>query len=237
MNTSAQNINVKKFYIFAVLIILFLASFTSEVFAKVQNGSTKEEVIAAYGEPSGVISSGDEEICTYAGGIIVLRNGIVENIDPNFEAQLEQRREEDKFDSKQKAKGLTQYMGQWVSKEEKKKITQKQQAQKPIVVISENGARVDLKELIVPGKITIVDFYADWCSPCKRIAPYLQRLANSDRDIFLRKIDVVKWGTPVIVQYNIRSIPDMRVFDRQGRMVGRPTYNLNEILSYIQQSK
>ena len=113
----------------------------------------------------------------------------------------------------------------------KKKLSQK------IVVINKGGKEITVDEVLVSGKITVVDFYADWCTPCRQLSPYLEKLAKSDPDIYLRKVNIVKWGTPITKQFAINSVPDVRVFDRYGRIVGRPSYNFNEILSYVKRSK
>ena len=89
--------------------------------------------------------------------------------------------------------------------------------------------------MIVPGKFTIVDFYADWCGPCRAIEPYLKDLAKDQR-IAVRKVDIVNWGSPVAQQWKLQSIPNMRVYDPNGRMLGEPTSNLNQIIAYINQS-
>jgi len=89
----------------------------------------------------------------------------------------------------------------------------------------------------VPGKITLVDFYADWCAPCRVISPQLERMVKSDRELVLRKIDIVNWDSPVVKQFNIRSIPQIRVFDQTGNMVGPPTFSLNQVQEYIDQAK
>jgi thioredoxin 1 len=103
--------------------------------------------------------------------------------------------------------------------------------------ISNGGRRIDLASLLVSGKVTVVDFYADWCGPCRRISPHLERLVRSDADVYLRKVDIVKWGTPVTKQFGIRSVPNIRVFDRNGRMVGSGTSNLNLVQQYVRQAK
>ncbi len=233
---------MKKIRIAQLLILLILSFtvclvFSNELFAKIEKGSTKAEVIDKFGEPSGVMNTDNEEILSYPGGMIWLIDGIVEQIDDNFEVMLKQRDVEDKFKEAQKAKGLTEYKGDWITKPEKKQIELTKAQQQPIRVLKTGGKLVDLKNILVPGKITIVDFYADWCGPCTKMSPYLEHIAKKDPDVFLRKIDIVKWGTPVTNQYGIRSIPDVRVFDRSGRMVGSPSHDLNEVLSFIGHSK
>src|SRR5947208_2130752 len=75
------------------------------------------------------------------------------------------------------------------------------------IAIITKGARVEIAEHLAKGKITVVDFYADWCGPCRVISPTLEKLANQDADVFLRKVNIVKWGSPVAEQYKINSIP------------------------------
>jgi thiol-disulfide isomerase/thioredoxin len=103
--------------------------------------------------------------------------------------------------------------------------------------ISDGGQRVDMKELLVPGRVTVVDFYADWCGPCRVMAPHLEQIASQDDDVFLRKVDIVRWGTPVTKQYAIASVPNVRVFDRAGRQIGEPTHSLKQIKAAIQKAK
>jgi len=66
----------------------------------------------------------------------------------------------------------------------------------------------------------VVDFYADWCGPCRVMAPELEKIAREDEDVVLRKVDIVKWDTPVCRQHTIRSVPNVPVYDRRGRQVG-----------------
>jgi thioredoxin len=89
----------------------------------------------------------------------------------------------------------------------------------PIEVVR-GGNEIDINKHLANGKITLVEFYADWCGPCKMISPALENMARTDRDIALCKIDIVNWTSPVTRQYNIRSIPCVVVFDRKGQMVG-----------------
>ncbi len=58
-------------------------------------------------------------------------------------------------------------------------------------------------------KPAIIDFYADWCGPCKMIAPVLEELANEYADdIYIYKIDTEKEQELAAV-FGIRSIPTL----------------------------
>jgi thiol-disulfide isomerase/thioredoxin len=110
-------------------------------------------------------------------------------------------------------------------------------AQRPLTVVSNGGQEVNLAALLAPGKITVVDFYADWCGPCRQVSPHLERLAREDPDVNVVKVDIVKWNTPVTRQHNIRSVPNMRVYDRSGRMVGSSTSDFRQVLRNVDQAK
>ena len=106
-----------------------------------------------------------------------------------------------------------------------------------IEVIS-HGAQVDISQHLVLGSVTVVDFYADWCGPCRQLAPSLEQLASSDPEIALRKIDIVNWKTAVVQQFNIHSIPQVNVYDRNGRLVGTALgVDVEKVKSYVAQAK
>jgi thiol-disulfide isomerase/thioredoxin len=90
-----------------------------------------------------------------------------------------------------------------------------------IRTISKGGRQVGLGSILVPGKITIVDFYADWCGPCRAMSPRLEKAATDDPDVCLRKIDIVNWGTPVAKQHAINSIPHVVVYDKHCKKMGK----------------
>jgi thiol-disulfide isomerase/thioredoxin len=106
-----------------------------------------------------------------------------------------------------------------------------------IKAIYKGGDRIVLQELVVTGKVTILDFFAEWCGPCRALSPELDKLAKGDSDIALRKVDIVNWGTPVCRQFDIVSVPNVRVFNRSGTMVGDPTFRMEEITANVRKAK
>jgi len=106
-----------------------------------------------------------------------------------------------------------------------------------ITVIS-HGAQVDINQHLALGSVTVVDFCADWCGPCRELSPSLEQMATSDPDIALRKVDIVNWRTAVVQQFNIHSIPQMKVYDRSGRLVGTVVgADFEKVKSYVTQAK
>ena len=61
------------------------------------------------------------------------------------------------------------------------------------------------------GKITIVDFYADWCGPCRRISPVLEKIAQGNSDITLQKINIDK-HRDLAKEYNVTAIPRIVIY-------------------------
>jgi len=87
--------------------------------------------------------------------------------------------------------------------------------------IGHEGARVDL--IPVPGKITVFDFWAPWCTPCKTLEPVLVELAKANPDgVAIRRIDVVDWETPVVAQHLTPrgfDLPHVKIYDATGALV------------------
>lgn len=88
-----------------------------------------------------------------------------------------------------------------------------------ISVISMMGERVDISRNLVPGKYTIIDFYADWCINCTKITPVLEDLTRRHGDVALRKINIVNWGTPVVAQYEVEFLPYLQMYGPSGALL------------------
>ncbi|MDP4152686.1 MAG: thioredoxin [Bacillota bacterium] len=68
------------------------------------------------------------------------------------------------------------------------------------------------KEVFNNNKPVVVDFYADWCGPCKMIAPILENIAtNRETEVDVVKINVDNFGE-IAMKYGIMSIPTLMYF-------------------------
>lgn len=77
----------------------------------------------------------------------------------------------------------------------------------------------DMHDLISEG-IILVDFYADWCQPCKMMMPSLETIASDfDGQIRVGKVDIEKQQS-LASQHGISSIPTLFVF-KNGEVVDR----------------
>lgn len=102
-------------------------------------------------------------------------------------------------------------------KEEPKKEEPKAVFAEKIVFIR-GGKKLDVNSQLVAGKYTVLQFTADWCGPCKMITPQVEAMVKQSDALYLRKIDIVNWSTPVAKQFNIKSIPYFMIYDPQGKM-------------------
>lgn len=72
------------------------------------------------------------------------------------------------------------------------------------------------EEKIASG-VVLVDFFADWCGPCKMMAPVLEEIANERKDVSIYKVNVDEEGA-LAQQFNVMSIPTLIVF-KDGKPV------------------
>lgn len=79
---------------------------------------------------------------------------------------------------------------------------------KPVHVTKENFDQ----EVVNSDQPVLVDFWAEWCSPCKQIAPALDSIAESrSGDLKVVKIDIDS-QSELAARFRVRSIPTLMVF-------------------------
>jgi thioredoxin 2 len=87
---------------------------------------------------------------------------------------------------------------------------------RPIKVAQEDFERTVLE---AEGPV-LVDFYADWCAPCRMVAPFVDEIARAQTGrLLVAKLDTDR-APEVAVRYGIRSIPTLIVF-RGGEEIER----------------
>ena len=90
-------------------------------------------------------------------------------------------------------------------------------------------------EIINSGQLVLVDFFATWCVPCKRMHPVLEQLKEQLGDnIRILKLDIDK-NQAIASAYRVQSVPTLMLF-RNGEMVWRQSgaMGVSELRSIVQ---
>lgn len=74
-------------------------------------------------------------------------------------------------------------------------------------------------EILNNTGIALVDFYADWCGPCKMVSPIVDEIAAERSDITVGKLNVDESGD-LAMKYGVMSIPTLIVF-KNGKEAAR----------------
>ena len=74
------------------------------------------------------------------------------------------------------------------------------------------------KEVIEADKLVLVDFYADWCGPCKMMSPIIDKIAEENNDtVKVCKLNVDE-AQDIAMEYDVMSIPTLIMF-KNGNIV------------------
>lgn len=82
--------------------------------------------------------------------------------------------------------------------------------------------------------LTVVDFFATWCGPCKMLAPILEEAASEHGDVTFRKVDIDE-EMALATDYQIMSVPTL-LFFKNGQVVKKsigliPQEELEDIIA------
>lgn len=86
-----------------------------------------------------------------------------------------------------------------------------------VVVIN----KTNFDEIIASDKPVLIDFYADWCGPCRMVAPIVHEIAEENDNVVVGKINVD--DEPELAQrFGVMSIPTLVVM-KNGKEAARST--------------
>ena len=78
------------------------------------------------------------------------------------------------------------------------------------------------QEVLQADKPVLVDFYADWCGPCKMMSPVVDEVAEEEPDVKVCQINIDE-NTDIAQKYRVMSIPTFIAFkngEEAGRQIG-----------------
>ena len=99
-----------------------------------------------------------------------------------------------------------------------------------VVVVTKDNFQ---EEVMNCDKKVLIDFWASWCGPCRRVGPVIEEIAAERDDIKVCKINVDEQGE-LANQYQVMSIPTLLVM-KDGKIVNQAVGALpkNQILALL----
>jgi thioredoxin 1 len=77
----------------------------------------------------------------------------------------------------------------------------------------------NIAEILEKNKITLVDFWAPWCGPCRMLGPIIEELATNNTDMTIGKMNVDE-NSQTAVKYGVRGIPTI-IFFKDGQQIDK----------------
>ena len=75
----------------------------------------------------------------------------------------------------------------------------------------------NFNEIKASEKTVLIDFYADWCGPCRMVSPIVDEIANEHPEYLVAKVNVDQEGE-LAAQFGVASIPTLVVM-KDGKVV------------------
>jgi thiol-disulfide isomerase/thioredoxin len=104
------------------------------------------------------------------------------------------------------------------------------------------GEEIKLVNYIKIGQTNIVDFYSDFCPPCRKISPMLSQLDKKRSDIVVIKVDMnrkghrgIDWRSPLAQQFKLTAVPHFKIYDSSGKLTHEGKNAINRVFSLLQQ--
>lgn len=96
----------------------------------------------------------------------------------------------------------------------------------------------DFKQMLTDAgdKLVVVDFYADWCGPCKMISPKVEAMSNDFSDVVFVKVNVDE-NDETSEEYGIQAMPTFMFFKNGKKMDSFAGANEAKLREFVERFK
>ena len=100
-----------------------------------------------------------------------------------------------------------------------------------------NITNENYEAIVADSKPTVIDFWAEWCGPCRTIAPIVEEMA----ELYANRVNIGKCDVDsaddVVATYRVRNIPTL-VFIKDGNVVGKHVgaISRNDLVAKIEEA-
>ena len=117
---------------------------------------------------------------------------------------------------------------------EEEEITEQEENIKQVEILEVTKENFE-EEVINSEKTVLIDFYADWCDPCKRLEPTIQKIANENENLKVVRVNVDQ-EEELAIEYEALSIPTLVVI-KEGSETARGVgvMRKSEIVNLLEQ--
>ena len=98
------------------------------------------------------------------------------------------------------------------------------------------NSKEQLEQILSENNAVVLDFFAEWCGPCKQLMPTLEKVSEEQKDVVFCKINVDE-NSELANSYGIRSIPTLKYVKNneviQTTLGNQPVSEINKNLKNL----